>query len=77
MKEAARKTLYRGEEYHKRVSEAYNRLPKKFPTKPFFEVTIWCYNKVLKDRFKQFLKGKTYPVIRPELLNILNSIRTS
>jgi len=71
MMEAAKKTLAKGEEYHKKVIEAFNKLPKKFSTKPFFEVTLWYYNKVLKDRFKEFLKGKTYPDVRPQLLKIL------
>lgn len=73
MKKAAKKTLERGEEYHAKVMKAYKRLPSGFPTKPFFEVTLWYYNKVLKDRFKQFLKGKTYSSLRPKLLKILKS----
>jgi len=71
MIEAAKKTLEKGDEYHGKVIEALNKLPKKFKTKPFFEVTLWYYNRVLNDRFKQFLKGKTYPDVRPQLLKIL------
>jgi hypothetical protein len=69
--EAAKKSLKRGEDYHKKVIEALNKLPKKFSTRPFFQVTLWYYNKVLKDRHKQFLKGKTYSDVRPQLLKIL------
>jgi hypothetical protein len=71
IKEAARKSWERGQEYHDEVVNAFNRLPKDFKTKPFFEVTLWYYNKVLKDRFNQFLKGKTYPEIKNQLLNIV------
>jgi len=41
MIEAAKKTLERGKDYHKNVVDAFNKLPKKFKTKPFFEVTLW------------------------------------
>ena len=71
MKEAARKSLERGREYYEEVKNAFNRLPKDFKTKPFFHVTLWYYNKVLDDRFNQFLKGKTYPQIKNQLLKIL------
>ena len=71
MREAARKTWERGQEYHEEVMKAFNRLPKDFKTKPFFKVTLWYYNKVLKDRLKQFLKGKTYPMIKDQLMKIL------
>jgi hypothetical protein len=71
MEQAAKKTLARGEKYHKKVMEAFDKLPKKFPTRPFFEITLWYYNKVLKDKVKEFLKGKTYPTIKPKLLKIL------
>lgn len=50
---------------------AFNRLPKGFKTKPFFEVTLWYYNKVLKDRLNRFLKGKTYPQIKNQLMSLL------
>ena len=73
MNEAAKKTLERGKEYHKYVIDAFNGLPKKFKTKPFFEVTLWYYNKVLNERFKEFLKGKTYSTLTPQLLKILRS----
>jgi hypothetical protein len=71
MREAARKTWEKGQEYNEKVMDAFNGLPKGFKTKPFFEVTLWYYNKVLKDRLKQFLKGKTYPVIGDQLLKLL------
>ncbi len=73
MNEAAKKTLERGREYHKYVVDAFNNLPKNFKTKPFFEVTLWYYSRVLNERFKKFLKGKTYPQIRNQLLNVLKS----
>ncbi|MDI6826402.1 MAG: hypothetical protein QMD36_04400 [Candidatus Aenigmarchaeota archaeon] len=71
LEEAARKNWERGQEYHKKVMDAYDRLPKRFKTRPFFEVTLWYYNKVLKDRFNQFLKGETYPEIKSQLLKLL------
>jgi hypothetical protein len=73
MIEAAKKTLERGKEYHKSVINAFNKLPKNFKTKPFFEVTLWYYNKVLNERYKEFLKGKTYSVLRPQLLRMMKS----
>jgi hypothetical protein len=73
MNEAARKVFERGKEYHKGVMNAFNKLPKNFKNKPFFEVTLWYYNKVLNERFKEFLKGKTYPQIKNQLLNMLKS----
>ncbi len=71
MREAARKTWERGQEYNQEVMNAFNRLPKGFKTKPFFEVTLWYYNKVLKDRLNRFLKGKTYPQIKNQLMGLL------
>ena len=71
MREAARKTWERGQEYNQEVMNAFNRLPKGFKTKPFFEVTLWYYNKVLKDRLNRFLKGKTYPQIKNQLMSLL------
>jgi len=68
---ATKKTLDRGEKYHNKVIEAYNKLPKDFPTRPFFESTLWYYKRVLKDTCKQFLKGKTYPIIIPKLRKLL------
>ena len=73
MNEAAKKTLGRGKEYHKHVIDAFNGLPKKFKTKPFFEVTLWYYNKVLNERFKEFLKGRTYSTLRPQFLRMMGS----
>ena len=73
MNEAAKKTLERGKEYHKYVIDAFNGLPKKFKTKPFFEVTLWYYNKVLNERFKEFLKGRTYSTLRPQFLRMMGS----
>lgn len=73
MVEAAKKTLERGKEYHKGVVDAFDRLPKKFKTKPFFEVTLWYYNKVLNERFKEFSKGKTYSTLRSQLLKMMKS----
>ena len=73
MNDAAKKTLDRGKEYHKGVIDALNKLPKKFKTKPFFEVTLWYYNKVLNERFKEFSKGKTHPELRSQLLKIMSS----
>ncbi len=73
MKKAARKTLKKGEEYHRKVVEAYEKLPKKFPTRPFFDIILWYYNKVLKDRVKEFLKGKTFAVLEPQLKKILET----
>lgn len=70
MAEAARKTYERGKEYHEEVINAFKRLPDDFKTKPFFEVTLWYYYKVLKDRYNQFLKGKTYPQIKNQLMNL-------
>ena len=71
MIDAAKKTLDRGKEYHKSVINAFDRLPKKFKTKPFFEVTLWYYNKVLNERFKEFSKGKNYSTLRPQLLKMI------
>lgn len=71
MRGAARKNWEKGQEYHEKVMNAFNRLPKGFKTKPFFEVTLWYYNKVLKDRLNQFLKGKTYPQIENQLFKLL------
>jgi len=73
MIEAAKKTLERGKEYHKDVVDAFDKLPKKFKTKPFFEVTLWYYNKVLNERFKEFSKGKTYSTLRSQLLQMMKS----
>lgn len=73
MEDAMKKTLGRGEKYHEKVEKALDGLPKKFPTKPFFEITLWYYNKVLKNKVKQFLKGETYSEIEPKLLKILES----
>ncbi len=73
MIEAARRTLERGIEYNKSVINAFNKLPKNFKTKPFFEVTLWYYKKVLNDKFKEFSKGKTYPALRPQLLKMMKS----
>ena len=74
MKKAAKRTLKKGEEYHAKVIGAYKKLPKKFPTRQFFEITLWYHNKVLKNKVKQFLKGRTYLEVRPELLKILRSL---
>ncbi len=71
MIESAEKTLERGEKYHKNVINAFSKLPKNFKTKPFFEVTLWFYNKVLNERFKEFSKGKTYPALRTQLLGMM------
>jgi len=71
MIEAAKKTLERGKEYHKNVVDAFNKLPKNFKTKAFFEVTLWYYSKVLNERFKEFLKGRTYPSLRTQLLKMM------
>ena len=71
MIEAAKKTLERGKEYHKDVVDAFDKLPKKFKTKPFFEVTLWYYSKVLNDRFKQFSKGRTHSTLRSQLLRMM------
>jgi hypothetical protein len=73
MNEAAKRTFERGKEYHKGVMDAFNKLPKNFKNRPFFEVSLWYYSKVLNERFKELLKGKTYPQIRTQLLNILKS----
>jgi predicted secreted hydrolase len=75
MEEAMKKTLERGNKYHEKVMEAFDRLPKDFPTKPFFQITLWYYNKVLNDKVKEFLKGETYPVVEPKLSEILNSLK--
>jgi len=71
MREAARKSLEKGQEYNGEVMEAFKSLPKTFKTKPFFEVTLWYYNKVLKDRLNHFLKGQTYPDIEKQLMKVL------
>jgi hypothetical protein len=71
IKQATKKTLDRGEKYHEKVVEAYEKLPKDFSTKPFFELTLWYYNRVLKDLGKKFLKGETYPTIKPKLKKLL------
>jgi hypothetical protein len=73
MEEAMKKTKDRGEQYHSKVEEILEKLPKNFSTRPFFEMTIWYYNKVLKDKVKRFLKGDTYSDIEPKLLEILKS----
>jgi hypothetical protein len=73
MKKAAELTLNKGKEYHRKVMDSLSKLPNKFKTKPFFEVTIWHYNKVLKDRYKEFLKGKTFEELRPQLVKIFQS----
>ena len=75
MEEAMKKTMERGNKYHEKVMEAFDRLPKDFATKPFFQVTLWYYNKVLKDKVKEFLEGETYPVVEPKLSEILNSLK--
>jgi hypothetical protein len=71
IREAARKSWEKGNEYHEEVMNAFSRLPKEFKTKPFFEVTLWYYNKVLIDRLNRFLKGKTYPQIKDRLSKLL------
>jgi len=71
MNEAAKKSLERGMDYHKGVTNALNKLPKTFKTRPFFEVTLWYHNKVLNDKFKQFLKMKTHSALRSELLKMM------
>jgi hypothetical protein len=73
MREAAKKSLEKGQEYNEKVMDAFSKLPKGFKTKPFFEVTLWYYNKVLKDRLNQFLKGKTYLQIEKQLLKQLQA----
>jgi len=73
MENAIKKTLERGEQYHAKVENALEKLPKKFSTRPFFEMTLWYYNKVLKDKVKQFMKGNTYTEIEPKILKILRS----
>jgi len=70
---AMKRTLERGEKYHEKVEEALEKLPKDFPTRPFFEITLWYYNKVLKNKVKEFLKGDTFSEIEPKLLKILKS----
>jgi len=75
MNEAAKRTLERGKEYHKDVVDAFDGLPKKFKTKPFFEVTLWYYNKVLNERFKEFSKGKTHSTLRLQLLKTFNRFK--
>ena len=74
MKVAAERTLERGERYHQKVLEAFDGLPKKFPTKPFFNVTLWYFNQVLKDKVKKFLKGDTFEVLKPKLEEILKNL---
>jgi len=69
--ESMKKTLERGEKYHEKVVKALDKLPKKFPTRPFFEMTTWYYHRVLKDKVKEFKKGETYPVIEPKLKELL------
>jgi len=71
MNEAAKKSLERGMDYHKGVTNALNKLPKTFKTRPFFEVTLWYHNKVLNDKFKQFLKMKTHSALRSQLLKMM------
>jgi len=71
MEEAAKKTLEMGEKYHEGVIKALDNLPKNFSTRPFFEITIWYYNRVLKDKVKEFKKGETYSVIEPKLIELL------
>jgi len=71
MEEAIKRTLDRGEKYHEKVVGAFDKLPKNFSTRPFFELTLWYYNRVLKDIGKQFLKGDTYPDVIPKLRKML------
>ena len=74
MKEAMKKTLRKGEEYHKKVMRVYEKLPKKFMTRPFFDVVLWYSNKVLKNDAKKFLKERTFSFIEPKLSRILKKI---
>jgi hypothetical protein len=71
IEDALEKTLKKGQEYHENVAKQFEKLPKNFPTKPFFQLTLWYYNRLLMQRYNQVLKGRTYPEIRPQLLNMM------
>ena len=75
MEAAMKKTFERGDKYHEKVMQTFDELPKNFPTKPFFQITLWYYNKVLKDKVKEFFKGDNYPIIEPKLSKILKSLK--
>ena len=75
MEEAMKRTWERGNKYHEKVMQYFDKLPKNFPTKPFFQITLWYYNKVLRDKVKKFLEGETLSDVELELSRILKSLK--
>ncbi|MEM2851126.1 MAG: hypothetical protein QXW18_04900 [Candidatus Bathyarchaeia archaeon] len=71
MRGAAIDSYRKGEEYHAKVKEECEKLGSTFHTKPFFEVTILYMHKLLVESHNRFLKGTTYPILKPQLAKLI------